>query len=106
MYLPTLSNAELIRFAEQTQDDLTTSDLERELTKRLAAVEDNELLNFLAEKEIDDADDLRGVFEEADRAEDGRLDLLVAEGINDEAALAHYFAKVAEAVAALEERCA
>jgi len=48
MYLPSLSNAELVRHAEAVRDPLTTTDLEIELCNRLADTDDLEALRDLA----------------------------------------------------------
>lgn len=42
MYLPMLTNKELLVYAEQQIDDLTSTDLERELIKRMADLVDTE----------------------------------------------------------------
>ena len=49
MYLPSLSNAELVRHAEAVRDPLTTTDLEIELCNRLADTDDIEALRDLAD---------------------------------------------------------
>jgi hypothetical protein len=49
MYLPSLSNAELVRHAEAVRDPLTTTDLEIELCNRLADTDDLEALRDLAD---------------------------------------------------------
>lgn len=62
MYLPMLSDKELITHAEQTTDPIVTSDLERELLKRLdrrldEELDDTPLCNALDEAGVD-RDDL------------------------------------------------
>lgn len=42
MYLPMLTNKELLAYAEQQIDDLTSTELERELIKRMADLADAE----------------------------------------------------------------
>lgn len=42
MYLPSLNDEELLRYADSTQNAITSTDLEVELTKRLAALLDNQ----------------------------------------------------------------
>lgn len=49
MYLPSLSDAELVRHAEAVRDPLTTTDLEIELCNRLADTDDLEALRDLAD---------------------------------------------------------
>lgn len=49
MYLPSLSDAELVRHAEAVRDPLTTTDLEIELCNRLADIDDLEALRDLAD---------------------------------------------------------
>ena len=49
MYLPSLSDAELVRHAEAVRDPLTTTDLEIELCNRLARTDDLEALRDLAD---------------------------------------------------------
>jgi len=49
MYLPSLSDAELVRHAEAVRDPLTTTDLEIELCNRLAGTDDLEALRDLAD---------------------------------------------------------
>lgn len=49
MYLPSLSDAELVRHAETVRDPLTTTDLEIELCNRLADTDDLEALRDLAD---------------------------------------------------------
>jgi hypothetical protein len=66
MYLPMLSDEELITHAEQTTDPIVTSDLERELIKRLQArvdLGDDERIAVLDEVDADDADDLKAMFD-------------------------------------------
>lgn len=66
MYLPMLTDEELLTHAEQTMHALTTSDLERELIKRLQArvdLGDDERIAVLDDVDADDADDLRAMFD-------------------------------------------
>lgn len=49
MYLPSLSDVELVRHAEAVRDPLTTTDLEIELCNRLADALDLEALRDLAD---------------------------------------------------------
>jgi len=49
MYLPSLSDAELVRHAEAVRDPLTTTDLEIELCNRLTDTDDLEALRDLAD---------------------------------------------------------
>lgn len=73
MYLQTLTDEELLRYAEQTMDALTTSDLERELILRLRATVDAE-----------------------EEGEDPRLTLLDEAGFDDEAGLEKFLSRVNE----------
>lgn len=62
MYLPALTDEELLVHADQTLHDLTTSDLERELAKRLQArvdLGDDKRIELLDEEDIDSVEALR-----------------------------------------------
>lgn len=63
MYLPTLNDEELLRYAESTQNAITSTDLEIELVKRMAALLDDQGDDRLAPlDEIDaSAEDVRAV---------------------------------------------
>lgn len=59
MYLRTLTDDELITYAEQTTNALTTSDLERELLARFREQNNDDRLTVLDDAGIDTADDLK-----------------------------------------------
>lgn len=65
MYLPSLSDDELVRHAENVADSLTQSDMERELLRRLEArvANDTDPLVQLAEEFELDAEELRNLLE-------------------------------------------
>lgn len=75
MYLPTLTDDELIRYAEQVADSLTTTDLERELLKRWK--------EQIAEGELDTS--FAAVLEDFDHdsAENLRADLDLAAAVRE-----------------------
>lgn len=84
MHLPMLDDKELLTYAEQTMHALTTSDLERELIKRLQARVDQEA-------------------EEVEEVDDERLVVLDDEGIDDADALRTHFATVANIKSAVDD---
>ena len=72
MYLPSLSDAELVRHAEAVRDPLTTTDLEIELCSRLVRTGELEALRDLAdaldlETPDDSPADLRSKLERSDK---------------------------------------
>ncbi|SDH41786.1 hypothetical protein [Propionivibrio dicarboxylicus] len=70
MYLRTLSNEELVRYARASENELTTSDLERELIVRLEeASQEDERLAILDGQELETADDLTAFFQKIERAQ-------------------------------------
>lgn len=75
MNLRILTDAELIRHALNEQNDLTSSQLEIELTKRLAAkldaeVETRPLLEKLDEQHIFTAEGLQAVLDKSDHCDE------------------------------------
>lgn len=70
MYLPSLTDQELLVHAERTMDPITTSDLERELMKRLQARLDDDpddsIMGVLGDHNIFAVDDLKAHFDVVD----------------------------------------
>lgn len=69
MYLPSLTDKELVAYADQTQDPLTTSELENELAKRLELrvyAGHDEIIDILSDRFIDTAEELKAFFDKLD----------------------------------------